>query len=134
MTNPRIRPTLHFYTEDAGAELNEARQAKYWLKELGPELPTPVVRLHNQFFFFNFEPTSLSSLHPVSLAHTWQEDVHLSLVTVTHEMDCGFYLYHSKTGIRAKKHLVYLVHTRSMVEFYIALSIIGCQYLFRCRT
>ncbi|KAG2750187.1 hypothetical protein P692DRAFT_201906126 [Suillus brevipes Sb2] len=60
MMNPRVRPLLHFYPEDAGTVLNEARQAKRWLKELDLELLTPVVRLHNQDFFV-FEPALLSS-------------------------------------------------------------------------
>ncbi|KAG2035286.1 hypothetical protein BDR03DRAFT_812159, partial [Suillus americanus] len=60
MMNPRVRPLLHFYPEDAGTKLNEAWQAKHWLEELDPELLTPVVRLQNQDFFI-FEPALLTS-------------------------------------------------------------------------
>ncbi|KAG1847729.1 hypothetical protein F4604DRAFT_1883990 [Suillus subluteus] len=94
MMNPRVRPLLHFYPEDAGAELNEAQQAKHWLEELDLELLMPVVRLHNQDFFI-FEPTLLSSGRACMpfrwftrgrkmYTKTW------SLRPVTREMDCGW--------------------------------------------
>jgi hypothetical protein len=94
MMNPRVRPLLHFYPEDAGAELNEARQAKYWLEELDPELLTPVVRLHNQDFFV-FEPTLLSS-GQACIPFRWftrggkMYTKAWSLRPVTREMDCGW--------------------------------------------
>ncbi|KAG1813074.1 hypothetical protein DFJ58DRAFT_720359 [Suillus subalutaceus] len=85
MMNPRVRPLLHFYPEDTG--------------ELDPELLTPVVRLHNQDFFV-FEP---------------------ALLSITRELDCGWVVedFHSfeVSGKRSssKQHLVYRVHTQSMV-------------------
>ncbi|KAG1749271.1 hypothetical protein EDB19DRAFT_1629684 [Suillus lakei] len=94
MMNPRVRPLLHFYPEDAGAELNEARQAKYWLEELDPELLTPVVRLHNQDFFV-FEPTLLSS-GQACIPFRWftrggkMYTKAWSLRPVTREVDCGW--------------------------------------------
>ncbi|KAG1773421.1 hypothetical protein EDD22DRAFT_998993 [Suillus occidentalis] len=94
MMNPRVRPMLHFYPEDAGAELNEARQAKYWLEELDPELLTPVVRLHNQDFFV-FEPTLLSS-GQACIPFRWftrggkMYTKAWSLRPVTREVDCGW--------------------------------------------
>ena len=59
MANPHVRSKLHFYPEDSGKELNEAYQAKRWLKEMDPTQLTPMIQLHNQDFFV-FEPTLLS--------------------------------------------------------------------------
>lgn len=58
MSNPRVRPHLQFLPEDAGARLSEAWQAERWLKELDPDLATPMVRMHGQDFFVH-EPASL---------------------------------------------------------------------------
>jgi len=101
MMNPRVRPLLQFYPEDAGAKLNEARQAKHWLEELDPELLTPVFRLRNQDFFV-FEPTLLSS-GQVCMPFRWFMrcgKMHAkvwSLRAVTREMDCGWVIqdFHS---------------------------------------
>ncbi|KAG1784909.1 uncharacterized protein HD556DRAFT_1314704 [Suillus plorans] len=94
MMNPRVRPLLHFYPEDTGVELNEARQAKCWLEELDPELLTPVVRLHNQDFFV-FEPALLSS-GQACIPFRWfirggkMYTKAWSLRPVTRELDCGW--------------------------------------------
>lgn len=60
MANPRVRHSLHFYPEDSGKRLTDARQAKRWLDEMDPAQLTPMVRLQNQDFFV-FEPALLSS-------------------------------------------------------------------------
>jgi hypothetical protein len=60
MINPQVRPLLHFYPEDAGTKLNKAWQAQHWLKELDPELLTPVIQLQNHDFSI-FEPALLTS-------------------------------------------------------------------------
>ncbi|KAG2126284.1 hypothetical protein DEU56DRAFT_743067 [Suillus clintonianus] len=94
MMNPRVRPLLHFYPEDTGMELNEARQAKRWLEELDPELLTPVARLHNQDFFV-FEPALLLSGR-ACIPFRWftrggkMYTKAWSLRPVTHELDCGW--------------------------------------------
>ncbi|KAG1754450.1 hypothetical protein EDB19DRAFT_1892445 [Suillus lakei] len=77
--NPRVRPLLHFYPEDA---------AKYWLKELDPELLMP-------FIFFIFEPTLLSSSQACIPFHWFTHGRKMytkawSLQPVTCEMDCGW--------------------------------------------
>ncbi|KIM65614.1 hypothetical protein SCLCIDRAFT_14846 [Scleroderma citrinum Foug A] len=36
MANPHVRSQLHFYPEDTGKQLNEAFQARRWLKEMDP--------------------------------------------------------------------------------------------------
>ena len=40
MCNPRVRPFTHFYPEDTGPNLSEARQGTRWLNELRPEETT----------------------------------------------------------------------------------------------
>jgi hypothetical protein len=60
MANPHVRPQLHFHPEDSGKQLDEAFQARRWLKEMDPTQLTPMIRLHNQDFYI-FEPTLLSS-------------------------------------------------------------------------
>ena len=60
MANPHVRSQLHFYPEDTGKQLNEAFQARRWLKEMDPTQLTPMIRLYNQDFFI-FEPTLLST-------------------------------------------------------------------------
>ncbi|KIK49825.1 hypothetical protein GYMLUDRAFT_253531 [Collybiopsis luxurians FD-317 M1] len=42
MANPKVRPKLHFYPEDSGNFLSEARQAERWLKEAPDNLLTPM--------------------------------------------------------------------------------------------
>lgn len=58
MSNPKVRPYLHFMPEDAGGHLSEAWQANRWLNELDPSLTTPMARKDNQDFFI-FEPCVL---------------------------------------------------------------------------
>ncbi|KAI6007742.1 hypothetical protein F5J12DRAFT_921093 [Pisolithus orientalis] len=60
MANPHIRPQLHFYPENSGGQLNEAYQARRWLKEMDPTQLTPMIHLHGQDFFI-FEPALLSN-------------------------------------------------------------------------
>ncbi|KAJ7133509.1 hypothetical protein C8R44DRAFT_829315 [Mycena epipterygia] len=45
MANPKVRPHLHFYPEDSGPKLSEARQGQRWLKELPDDRTTPMVRI-----------------------------------------------------------------------------------------
>ncbi|KAJ2936113.1 hypothetical protein H1R20_g977, partial [Candolleomyces eurysporus] len=59
MSNPLVRPKLHFLPEDSGPRLSEARQASHWLHDLPPELTTPCVRIGSQEFF-SFEPALLT--------------------------------------------------------------------------
>ncbi|KAF4609714.1 hypothetical protein D9613_011993 [Agrocybe pediades] len=57
MCNPKVRNVLHFYPEDAGERLAEARQGSRWLQDLPLDEATPMVRLHDDFYIF--EPTML---------------------------------------------------------------------------
>lgn len=60
MANPRVRPHMQFYPEDAGKKLNEAWQARHWLKDMDADRLTPMTRLHHQDYFV-FEPALLTS-------------------------------------------------------------------------
>lgn len=60
MANPRVRPDLNFYPEDAGKNLSQSWQAKHWLEEINSEHLTPMARLQSQDFFI-FEPALLAS-------------------------------------------------------------------------
>lgn len=51
MANPQVRPHLHFYPEDAGDELSEARQGTRWLHSLPPELTTPYADIAGQTYY-----------------------------------------------------------------------------------
>ncbi|KAI6155653.1 hypothetical protein BKA82DRAFT_4326751 [Pisolithus tinctorius] len=51
MANPHIQPQLHFYPEDSGGQLNEAYQARRWLKEMDPTQLTPMIHLHALLWF-----------------------------------------------------------------------------------
>lgn len=58
MANPKVRPNLHFYPEDAGDTLEHAWQGRRWKEKIDPTLLTPMVRLGNQDFFVH-EPAYL---------------------------------------------------------------------------
>lgn len=58
MANPRVRPHLHFYPEDSGRSLGEARQGAKWLHELPPEDTTPMIRIQDVDYYI-FEPALL---------------------------------------------------------------------------
>jgi hypothetical protein len=58
MANPRVRPHLHFYPEDSGQILSEARQAAKWLHELPSEDTTPMIRIQNVDYYI-LEPALL---------------------------------------------------------------------------
>ncbi|OSD04147.1 hypothetical protein PYCCODRAFT_1364884 [Trametes coccinea BRFM310] len=54
MANPRVRPFLHFYPEDAGGvNVSEARQAARWLHEVPDKYLTPMLRLRNIDFYIH---------------------------------------------------------------------------------
>ncbi|KAJ3841467.1 hypothetical protein F5878DRAFT_610142 [Lentinula raphanica] len=70
MSNPRIRPHLHFLPEDSGNSLAEAYQAERWLKEQDPELLTPVHHAAGQDFF-SLEPALLSDGKTICMPSRW---------------------------------------------------------------
>ncbi len=58
MANPRVRPHLSFYPEDAGKHLSEARQASRWLSEIPNEDLAPMARIDKEDYYI-FEPAML---------------------------------------------------------------------------
>lgn len=58
MANPKVRPNLHFYPEDAGNTLEHAWQGRQWKEKIDPTLLTPMVRVGTQDFFVH-EPAYL---------------------------------------------------------------------------
>ncbi len=58
MSNPRIRPFLHFYPEACAALLKESWQFRRWLHELSSDLATPMIREAKQDYFVH-EPATL---------------------------------------------------------------------------
>lgn len=62
MANPRVRPHMRFYPEDAGKGLNEAWHGARWRHKIDPALLTPMIRIKNPSShqdFYVFEPTFL---------------------------------------------------------------------------
>jgi hypothetical protein len=60
MANPRVRPYLHFYPEDAGNTVNEYWHARHWHEVADPSFVTPMVAINNTRFFV-YEPTVLTN-------------------------------------------------------------------------
>jgi hypothetical protein len=60
MANPRVRPFLRFYPEDAGKTVNEYWHARHWHEDADPSLVTPMVAINNGHFFV-YEPAVLTN-------------------------------------------------------------------------
>ncbi|KAJ7869102.1 hypothetical protein B0H14DRAFT_3083946 [Mycena olivaceomarginata] len=60
MANPKVRPHLHFYPEDSGPKLSEARQGQQWLNELPDERTTPMARIAGKDYYIH-KPAMLSN-------------------------------------------------------------------------
>ncbi|KAJ7145018.1 hypothetical protein C8R46DRAFT_1232351 [Mycena filopes] len=73
MANPKVRPHLHFYPEDSGPKLSEARQGQRWLNELGDDRITPMVRILKQDFYVH-EPAMLDDGHCVVPTRWFMKD------------------------------------------------------------
>ncbi|KAI9067152.1 hypothetical protein FKP32DRAFT_1684097 [Trametes sanguinea] len=58
MANPRVRPYLRFLPQDCGQNMSEAWHASRWLRELSPEIATPMVRVF-ELDFYVYEPAKL---------------------------------------------------------------------------
>ncbi|KIJ50445.1 hypothetical protein M422DRAFT_44494 [Sphaerobolus stellatus SS14] len=55
MANPQVRKHMHFYPEDSGKKVSEARQTDKWLHKQDDDLLTPMVHIASQDSFV-FEP------------------------------------------------------------------------------
>ncbi|EGO19214.1 hypothetical protein SERLADRAFT_411736 [Serpula lacrymans var. lacrymans S7.9] len=73
MSNPKVRPHLHFYPEDSGLWLSEAQQGLCWLREVPDEQLTPMARLNSHDYYIH-EPAMLSdgrNDRPMMFARRW---------------------------------------------------------------
>lgn len=61
MGNPHVRPNLHFWPEDSGGNVSEARQASRWMHEMPDDLAPPMIRSASAKDFYIFEPAVLQS-------------------------------------------------------------------------
>lgn len=57
--NPLVRPKLHFYPEETLGGLRECWQGSKWLKEMSPNLLTPMIRVGGEDYYLQ-EPTMLT--------------------------------------------------------------------------
>lgn len=62
MANPQVRPYLHFFPEDGGDFMSEARHGRKWLRDVDPDLLTPMVRVDGVDYYV-FEPALLKNHH-----------------------------------------------------------------------
>ena len=69
ISNPFVRPHLHFFPEDNGRSMGNAYEAKHWLEEMDEELLTPVVTRGSQRYF-TFEPVILED-HTCCIPVRW---------------------------------------------------------------
>lgn len=64
MANPRVRPHLRFYPEDAGRLTSEYWHAKHWHESADPDLVTPLAVINGRSFFI-YEPCLLADGHAI---------------------------------------------------------------------
>jgi hypothetical protein len=60
MANPRVRPHLRFYPEDAGKHVSEYWHARHWHQDANPMRLTPMAVIGSQQFW-TFEPCVLKT-------------------------------------------------------------------------
>ncbi|KAH9017678.1 hypothetical protein EDB85DRAFT_2076060 [Lactarius pseudohatsudake] len=60
MANPRVRPHLRFYPEDAGRHVSEYWHARHWVQDANPMHVTPMAVIGSQQFWM-FEPCVLKT-------------------------------------------------------------------------
>ncbi|KAK1226230.1 hypothetical protein PQX77_010812 [Marasmius sp. AFHP31] len=73
MSNPLVRPNLHFYPESTDNKISEARQGARWLTELPDEDLTPMVRVYRGEEvkdYYIFEPAMLRN-GKICMPHRW---------------------------------------------------------------
>ncbi|KAF8187836.1 hypothetical protein K438DRAFT_1907474 [Mycena galopus ATCC 62051] len=70
MSNPKVRPHLHFYPEDSGPKLSEARQGERWLHEIPDKQTTPMARISGKDYYIH-EPAILDDGQYVVIPTRW---------------------------------------------------------------
>ncbi|KAI9435019.1 hypothetical protein BJY52DRAFT_1131296, partial [Lactarius psammicola] len=103
MANPRVRPYLHFYPEDAGKTVNEYWHTRHWHEVADPSLVTPMVVVNNTHFFV-YEPTVLANGRVVMPYHWFLHGGSITarawpLRAVKHGNDMGWIVEEFKTVI-----------------------------------
>ncbi|KAL0066643.1 hypothetical protein AAF712_006245 [Marasmius tenuissimus] len=58
VANPRVRPFLHFFPEDAGTHVSEARHARRWLEEVPDDYAPQMIRFQHDDYYIH-EPTRI---------------------------------------------------------------------------
>jgi len=69
MANPKVRPHLSFYPEEATKNLSEARHFARWLNEMPDDEMTPMLRLGKHDYYI-YEPAMLRS-GLICMPHRW---------------------------------------------------------------
>ena len=119
MANPKVRPYLTFYPEDAGETLKNTYQADKWLREMEPELLTPMVEYHNETLYV-FEPCILSNKSVVMPVRWFKR--HGSTFAIV-------YLLYPDSAIQPSGWVVY-----EFEEYEISVSDIAVSFPFFCGT
>ena len=94
MANPRVRPHLRFYPEDAGQTVNEYWQASHWHEDMDPTKSTPMVTIQNQQYFVH-EPCLLNNGLPCMPTRWFLRDQQVfakawTLRSISHESNSGW--------------------------------------------
>lgn len=140
MANPRVRPHLHFYPEDAGKTVNEYWHARHWQEVADPSLVTPMAVVNNTHFFV-YEPTLLADGHVVIpyrwflrdgsiTAHAWP------LRAVEHGNDKGWLVEEFKTVIVSQGDLSMPLEVLGPGQLYRGLPSAKCifgMFILSCR-
>ncbi|KAJ3767096.1 hypothetical protein FB446DRAFT_822496, partial [Lentinula raphanica] len=122
MSNPRVRPKLHFYPEDSGHHLSQARQAQRWLNEAPNELLTPMARIDKHDFFI-YEPAMLMngswcipvrwfSRHDILYARCW----HMAPVVSDSNINSGWQVITAEFDVPANQFLKNFEELKSDAE------------------
>ena len=69
MSNPLVRPNLHFFPERNGISMGNAYEGQHWLEEMDEGLLTPVITRGSQKYFI-FEPVVLEN-HTCCIPVRW---------------------------------------------------------------
>ncbi|KAI0363137.1 hypothetical protein BV20DRAFT_958926, partial [Pilatotrama ljubarskyi] len=113
MANPRVRPYLRFYPEDAGSHMKEGWHAARWLRELSPEIATPMIRIGEQDFYVN-EPAKLHDGRVV-IPRRWFTRAQAHLTVEEPSLHGEGWLLHPVTF--QDGHRGYIVHEEDTVSF-----------------
>ena len=94
MANPRVRPHLQFYPEDAGQTVNEYWHARHWREEMDLTKCMPMAIIRNQQFFV-LKPCLLNDGQPCMPTHWFFRDKQLfakawTLCVVSQELESGW--------------------------------------------